>query len=406
MNAVFNHFLRVLEKIDTSAVNAVQLIDRGGQIIAKSRAEAENIAEPIVQSMLQAVDDSKPRKILYDNSGEYTVVAVPVAVNLRLFALILVETMNLKSGEQVANTLRASLEAFIEHLAAQHQVEADTDRDAVIIKEILETETGHLHTASYKIFRILKTYNIDLFLLRSVILIQLEKKTNDFFNINLDLGYEASIKTFKDNVVQVIKNNKYLNNQDLVAFADNDHIVVIKSFLSNKDIGRLYYALDIICQGIIHDLDAAKIFTYRVAYGRLYSNFLELVHSYTEAKKTIYLGELFQDNPGLYSADQGLLEHINYYLPHIIRHKSISPVLAGIKKEGGNPDLELLQIIEAYIDQNTNLTKTASLLHLHRNTIAQKVDRFKKKTGLDPENSFKDAFIIKMAALTVKLNKS
>lgn len=407
MDAIIKtYFAKVVEKIDTSAVNTVQIISRDGQVIAKAKADDADMDEAILQAVIQTLDINNPKQITYDNSGEYTVVAAPVFIDRQLFAVIVVETMNLKNGEQVATTLRASLEAFIEHLAVQHGLSADMGRDAIIIKEILEARPNRLEdTVSYKIFKSLKTYNIDLFLLRSVILIQLEKKTNKYFNINLDLGYESSIKMFKEKVVTIIKTNKYLNNQDLVAFADNDHIVVIKSFLHIKDTGKLYNALDVICESIINDLDAAKIFTYRIAYGSLYSNFLELTKSYVEAQNTIYLGELFQENPGLYNADQGLLEHICFYLPSIIKYKAIPPVLAGIKKFTGCLDFDLLEIIEEYIDQNMSLTKTAHRLHLHRNTIAQKIDKFRDKTGLNPENNFHDAFLIKMAALTVKLNK-
>jgi DNA-binding PucR family transcriptional regulator len=90
-------------------------------------------------------------------------------------------------------------------------------------------------------------------------------------------------------------------------------------------------------------------------------------------------------------------------LPPIVQHKVIQSVVDKLTKADGSIDLELLSVAEAFVDQCMNLMHTANQLHLHRNTVYLKIDKFKNKTGLNPEKSFQDAFIIKMTAISLKL---
>lgn len=400
------YFQRLVEKIDGTAVYSIQVVSRDGRVLVKSSSEIEEISMDVIRSVIGDLDVRTPQRIIYNNSGEYTVIGTPLIADGELLGVVLVEVINLKKGEQIAGIIRTALETYIEHHCALQENPNETSRDEAIIKELLGPRVPDLEedTISYKLFKSLKSLGFDLFLLRSVILIELEKRTNTYFNINLDLGYESSLETFKDKVVSTIKANKYLNNQDVVAFADNNHIVVIKSFLDVGNIGKLYYALDNICKVIMNDLDAAKIFDYRIAYGGIYPDLPDLRKSYKEAEDTIRLAAMFQEQRGVYTADRGLLEHVGYYLPPIIKNKAVETVLAKLTKADGSVDVDLLNVAEEFVDQCMNLMKTANALHLHRNTVSGKIEKFKQKTGLDPEESFKDAFLTKITAITIKIS--
>lgn len=400
------YFQRLVEKMHGAPINSIQVVSLDGRVLAKSSPDIETIGIDIIRSIIGELDAKTPQRIIYNNSGDYTVIGTPLTADDELLGIVLVEAIHLKQGEQIADTIRTALETYIEHHNALQESPNETSRDEAIIKELLgpKTPDPEEDTISYKLFKSLKSLGFDLFLLRSVILIELEKKTNTYFNINLDLGYESSIETFKDKVVSAIKDNKYLNNQDVVAFADNNHIVVIKSFLDVGNVGKLYYALDKVCEAIMADLDAAKIFAYRIAYGGIYSDLLDLRKSYKEAEDTLRLGVMFQEHPGIYTADYGLLEHIGYYLPPIIKHKAVDSVLAKLRKADGSIDLDLLYVAEGFVDHGMNLMKTGNALHLHRNTVSGKIEKFKQKTGLDPEENFKDAFLTKIAAVTIKIS--
>lgn len=407
MEQIFGtYFQSLVKKVDRSSLRSIQIASRDGQILAKATVDSEDIPIDMIRRVIQDLDFTDLQQIIYNNSGEYTVVATPIVIELQVIAIILIEAINLKHCEQIITIIRTSLETYIEYHNTQEEVFAEVSREEAIIKELLAVSSYDLgkQSLSHKLLKSLKSFGFDLFLLRSVILVKLEKKTNSYFNINLDLGYESSVEAFKDKGGQIIKANKYLNNQDIVAFSDSDHIVIVKSFLDVGNTGKLYYALDNICKAMISDLEEAKIFTYHIAYGGIYSTFHDVRKSYIEAENTIRLGTIFQENPGVYSVDKGIFEHVGYYLPPIVRHKVIQSVLDKLIKADGSIDLELLYVAEAFVDQCMNLMQTAKQLHLHRNTVYLKIDKFKNKTGLNPEKNFQDAFIIKMTAVSVKLD--
>lgn len=56
-------------------------------------------------------------------------------------------------------------------------------------------------------------------------------------------------------------------------------------------------------------------------------------------------------------------------------------------------DLEMQNIIVAFVNNDLNILKTSNDLYMHRNTLINKIDKFYKKTGYDLRR-FKDAYII------------
>jgi len=56
-------------------------------------------------------------------------------------------------------------------------------------------------------------------------------------------------------------------------------------------------------------------------------------------------------------------------------------------------DYEMQNILKAFFVNNMNTMKSAKLLYIHRNTLINKLQRFKEITGFDPKE-FKDAYLI------------
>lgn len=64
-------------------------------------------------------------------------------------------------------------------------------------------------------------------------------------------------------------------------------------------------------------------------------------------------------------------------------------------------DEELLKMIEVFIDQNLNLSETAKVLHLHRNSLQYRIDRLYEKVGIDIRN-FHHAMALYLSGLIKK----
>ena len=169
------YFQRLVEKMHGAPINSIQVVSLDGRVLAKSSPDIETIGIDIIRSIIGELDAKTPQRIIYNNSGDYTVIGTPLTADDELLGIVLVEAIHLKQGEQLADTIRTALETYIEHHNALQESPNETSRDEAIIKELLgpKTPDPEEDTISYKLFKSLKSLGFDLFLLRSVILIEL-----------------------------------------------------------------------------------------------------------------------------------------------------------------------------------------------------------------------------------------
>lgn len=115
----------------------------------------------------------------------------------------------------------------------------------------------------------------------------------------------------------------------------------------------------------------------------------------------IYIGQ--NNNEDDFKVDlKYLLNHFNNTLKDIFYDKK--SLLFELIKEKNDIDLEFVikdykndysmqQTLISFFMHNMNVVKTSKDLYLHRNTLINKLDRFKEKTGFDPKE-FRDAYIL------------
>lgn len=394
---------KIVEKVSRNSGYGISMTDDSGTIIASYSAKNIN---KYSKDAAMVIKDGKTREILkkQDNlSGVHeAAIVLPLLLGSDIISSIIIEG-DLENIRSAATIIKSSIETIIEYDIIREENRKKIREEEILISDILskkfiKDDINNI-TSYHKM-----DYNTTLS--RSVILIEIERKENKYFNINLDLGYDASIENLKDELIRVIKENRFLTNQDIVGFYGKDQIVIIKGFLTVVDTYKIYRALEKICYDILNDLVNNKIFSFSIAYGNVYSDITEMCKSYKEALEVIKLGKLIKNDSGVYLIDNMLLESVGYSLPNRIKINMILPLLEKLKKEDGNIDIELLSTIEALVDNCFNLSKTSKKIFLHRNTIAFRLEKFKSLTGLNPISSFRDAFLTKMAAIYVKLHKT
>ena len=64
-------------------------------------------------------------------------------------------------------------------------------------------------------------------------------------------------------------------------------------------------------------------------------------------------------------------------------------------------DEETLKMIETFVQCNSNISETAKVLHMHRNSLQYRLDRFFEKTGIDVRK-FHHAMTVYLALLARK----
>lgn len=130
-----------------------------------------------------------------------------------------------------------------------------------------------------------------------------------------------------------------------------------------------------------------------VGIGGMRHTLEEIRESYTEAKRAIEVGRIFQPESSIYVYGRLILERFLMELP-----QDISAYYHGLlfnRKTARLFNEEMLYTIEMFFKKDLNLSDTARQLYIHRNTLVYRLDKVQRQTGLDLRR-FEDAVTFKI----------
>jgi sugar diacid utilization regulator len=220
----------------------------------------------------------------------------------------------------------------------------------------------------------------------------------------LNLGYQSDIENTKAKIKTILKNVKYFNSQDIIGQIGQNGTIIIKSYIPSNNTSEMYLANSKICEEIQQKLSSINSLDFHIASGDAYNNLIDISKSYKEAKEIMEIGRKYNKDERYFSLKSIILEDTYHYLDTHIKNKLIITTLDKLKEVEQETYKQLLSVTESFIDCNFNISKTSQLTQLHRNTINNKLIKFKAITGLDPLNNFSEAFLIKMIAIYDKYN--
>ena len=130
-----------------------------------------------------------------------------------------------------------------------------------------------------------------------------------------------------------------------------------------------------------------------VGVGRVRHTLDELRESYTEARRAIEVGRVFQPESSVYVFGRLILERFLMELPQDI--SAYYHQLLFNRKTARLFNEEMLYTIEMFFKKDLNLSDTARQLYIHRNTLVYRLDKVQRQTGLDLR-AFDDAVTFKI----------
>lgn len=287
--------------------------------------------------------------------------------------------------------VKTALETAMEYQSYTQSILHTSDKRSIVARALLDSSM-----TKPKIVTALNKLEMDPQLLRSVIYINLSHQRPNYFNINLNLGYQSSIERINEDIVKRIRACRFFNTQDMILAYDRNAILVIKSFIQNSDIGRAYLSLDKICEEIEVLLADFTSFTYHIAYGNIYPEIEDVRKSFSEAAETIRIGKQTHPEERVYILDKLLFDHVCHFIDAQVVNKIILPAMEALKSGESSFPVEIINTANAFVDNCMSFSRTAAATFQHRNTVGNRLDRLRQKTGLDPAKSFHDAFVVKM----------
>ncbi len=129
------------------------------------------------------------------------------------------------------------------------------------------------------------------------------------------------------------------------------------------------------------------------------SNIKDLANAYKEAQVALDVGKVFETEKNIISYENLGIGRLIYQLPTTLCEMFLSEVF----KNGSldSLDQETLMTIQAFFENNLNVSETSRKLFVHRNTLVYRLEKIRKLTGLDLRE-FEHAITFKVALMVKK----
>ena len=345
------------------------------------------------------------RILQFDNRNTYSIApfyyCVPIHINnIPEYYLALSSFDNTRLPRDCA-LIASGIQNLLTQLQQTEFLKEDTtsnDKQTNLINALLSDS----HPAV--INSIFKSLALDDSLYRAVICIELSFLPTSYFSKTGETSYEALVENQRSSILSFIRGHRFFNHQDLSAIYKKNEIVIIKSFIPTNKVVKINRTLEVICKRLKEDLSKFGPFEINMARGDIVTDFMNISSSYRQAKDFISLGKTRLVHGGYYNASFLLIDLIYASLHPQALTSSVLPVLEALKNDNGEINYDLLESAESVVDAGMSYAIASEKTGLHRNTLHSRVERFCNLTGLEPLNCFRDALIVKLAAVHIHHN--
>ena len=133
-----------------------------------------------------------------------------------------------------------------------------------------------------------------------------------------------------------------------------------------------------------------------IGIGTTVDNIKDLARSYKEAQIALEVGKVFDTEKNIISYENLGIGSLIYQLPTTLCEMFLQEVF----KNGSldSLDRETLMTIQAFFENNLNVSETSRKLFVHRNTLVYRLEKIRKLTGLDLRE-FDHAITFKVALM-------
>ena len=200
-------------------------------------------------------------------------------------------------------------------------------------------------------------------------------------------------KRQRDNLVlETVKNLYAEDAQDYVTSIDEGHIILIKTLETANESEEV----DSIAKTLVDMIGSEVMVDARVSYGNAVQELKNVSKSYKEASMALDVGKIFYAERNVLAYSELGIGRLIHQLPISLCEMFLNEVFKGNAQE--QFDKETLMTVNAFFENNLNISETARQMYLHRNTLGYRLEKIMKTTGLDVKK-FDDALTFKIALM-------
>ncbi len=199
--------------------------------------------------------------------------------------------------------------------------------------------------------------------------------------------------------VDVIQNLFPDKNRDYVVTVGETDVVLVRELKNVADSKEL----EKVAKNIVDTINSEFYIKVTVGIGTVVESIRDLAKSYKESQIAIEVGKVFDTEKPIINYQSLGIGRLIYQLPTTLCEMFLQEVF----KRGALEalDRETLITIQAFFENNLNVSETSRKLFVHRNTLVYRLEKIRKLTGLDLRE-FDNAITFKVALMVNKYMSS
>ncbi|MBE6551230.1 MAG: PucR family transcriptional regulator [Ruminococcaceae bacterium] len=195
--------------------------------------------------------------------------------------------------------------------------------------------------------------------------------------------------------IDVIQNLFPDKNKDYVLTVGETDVVLVrelKSAIEAKEAEK-------VAKSIVDTVNSEFYIKVTVGIGTVVESIRDLAKSYKESQIALEVGKVFDNEKSIINYQSLGIGRLIYQLPTTLCEMFLQEVF----KRGAldSLDRETLITIQAFFENNLNVSETSRKLFVHRNTLVYRLEKIRKLTGLDLRE-FDHAITFKVALMVNK----
>lgn len=283
-----------------------------------------------------------------------------------------------------AKAIRLMTEMILQEAFLLEQISIEERTKEYLVHEII---SNHFEETPDEMIAKAELLKIDLTLKRAILLIHIQGDLEEIHK------FEANLPRFKE-----LNSLFPIPEQVLITQIKPDLWVVIialsKHYAENRAKSELYK----VASQIMKTIRSWSKINVRITIGNAYPALNKLKKSYDEAKNALKILNTFPNMEDVAHISDLVLEQVLLDVKEETRELLIRESLYNLLS-----DSELLQTLQSFFHCSCNVTDTAKMMNLHRNTLLYRLQKIGELTGLNPK-VFKDAMQLQIALLFIKQN--
>lgn len=198
---------------------------------------------------------------------------------------------------------------------------------------------------------------------------------------NLEIKFNPFLVNYSgnfDNILVDVLSNLFPDSNDYIINIGSNNILIL-NYNKNKHTKQ-------VAKNIVDTLNTEAMYNSIVIYQDEYLKLEDIRKFYSNALFTLDLQKIFYSDKNILNSSSLNLEALFINTPLNLLKRYFYENTT--KYTDFNLDTDSLNTLQAFINNNLNITETAKLLHLHRNTLNYRLEQIENKLGLDIRNFY------------------